>query len=680
MRIFSLISALLLIGLCWQPVPCAGAPNAPPVELPDFTRFSLEELKDVEIISASRRPGRLSQTPAAVYVITREDIRRSGATSIPDALRMATGVQVARITATDWAVNIRGLNNRFANNLLVLIDGRSVYSHVFSGVFWDIQDTVLEDIERIEVIRGPGAAIWGSNAVNGVINIITRNAAETQGGQAIVLGGNQEQVASLRYGDTLKDMGFYRVYGKFFNRGELDTVVSSFKNETLNSQLDAQQSSEWRSGRLGFRTDLAPGRGLPAAGDNQFTLQGETYSNRYDTRTERQSIIFPFNTIEGSDTSEASGGFLMGNWQHTFSNKSHSAVQAYIEHAAKDYDPGSGEVTTADLDFQHRFVLEDNQDVIWGFEFRRISDEFDNDQDIKLDPANRDFNLLSAFIQDEVTVIPERLKFTLGSKFEHNDFTGWEVQPSLRMLYNIQDSHVIWGALSRAVRVPSRLELDGRTDQVELLPGMAEPAEVTTLGNNDLESEVLTALELGYRIIPFESVWINSTVFYNNYDNLIELVPSAGSQPDGPIVLQYQNSAQGNSWGFEMTADWQATIDWHLSAGYTYLRTDIDQVDSGQPELDKLLLQGSNPRHTVSLRSMLNLTPRIDTDLWLRYVDTLPERDVDSYITLDARLAYRLSSKIELALVGQNLFEEGHEEFSSLQVERSVYGKIDWRF
>jgi iron complex outermembrane recepter protein len=650
----------------------------------DFTEFSLEELKDVVIVSASKKPEMVSDTAAAVYVITQEDIRRSGVTSIPEALRLAPGVQVARITATDWAVNIRGLNSQFARNLLVLIDGRSVYTHVFSGVFWDIQDTVLEDIERIEVIRGPGAAIWGGNAVNGVINIITKKAGKTQGGQAIVLGGSEEQSASVRYGGTLSNQAFYRTYAKFFNRGDLSDVTTTLDSQSSDPN-DAQSSDNWRSGRGGFRLDMTPGHGLAESSSDAFTLQGEVYRNRYDKEFERRSIIFPgavsLNTNETA-TSAAVGWHLQGAWQHTIASDSATTLQVYHDYTDKDYDPGSGRVNTTDLDFQHHLTLAERHEFVWGFEYKNINDKFDDSANISMSPSHLSQNLWSVFVQDEIALQPKGWSLVIGSKFEHNEYTGLEIQPSLRALYKPDEMLSAWAAVSRAVRVPSRLELHGRTSDMVELPDVnpSAPVEVVTLGNSDLDPESLIAYELGMRLKPGPALWIDTAVFYNDYEDLIGLELISSDLANNRYNLGYSNNTSGQSYGLEAALDWKATSNWLLGATYTYLHTLIKENNVQDPTLAALIAKGSNPRHTFSIRSFLDVTPDIDCDLWFRYVSRLPERDIDSYTVLDARLAWRVRPDLELSLVGQNLLESGHSEFSSLEIERSIYGKLDWKF
>ncbi len=683
-----ILNAVLIIGaasLLMPPGTCYAASNGQPdEESTDFTKFSLEQLKDVVIVSISKKPEMVSDVAAAVYVITQEDIRRSGVTSIPEALRLAPGVQVARITATDWAINIRGLNDQFAQNLLVMIDGRKVYNHVFSGVFWDITDTLIEDIDRIEIIRGPGASLWGANAVNGVINIITKKAEQTQDWQTIALIGNEEQIGSIRYGSTFGNGAFYRAYGKFFNRGDLSDVSLDSLNEPPNPN-DPQSSDNWRSGRGGFRIDMGPGHGLSDNSPDDFSLQGEVYTNRYEKEFERRSIIFPSaQSIQNdeTETSKATGFHLLGRWQHTIASDSETILQVYYDNAQKDYDPGSGQIQTTDVDFQHRLPFGQKHEVVWGVEYTFISDEFDDSPNIQMDPSTLNQSQWSAFIQDEIKIIPDLVTFIAGSKFEHNEFTGLEIQPSIRVLYTPDSYYSLWSAISRAVRVPSRLELHGRTSDLVDLPAIDPnaPVEVTTRGNRSLDSEDLTAFEIGLRLKPTPRLWLDTTVFYNDYRSLIGLELDDNDPNDGRIDLGYDNNRTGQAYGLEAVVDWKATGSWLLGASYTYLHALIDRNKVADPNITELLSQGSNPRHLFSVRSYLDITPQVDFDVWFRFVGRLPERDIDGYTVMDTRVAWRPKTNIELSLVAQNLLESGHSEFSTLEVERSIYGKIDWKF
>ncbi|WP_373497964.1 TonB-dependent receptor plug domain-containing protein [Desulfococcus sp.] len=652
----------------------AGPPEKPNDADIDFTEFSLEELKSVKITSASKMPENLSEVPSAVFVITRDDIRRSGATSIPEALRMAPGVEVARISATEWAVNMRDLNQLFANKLLVLMDGRSIYSHVASGVFWDIQDTVLEDIDRIEVIRGPGAALWGVNAVNGVINIITKKAADTRGPQVTALVGTEEGVGTARYGDAMGDEGHYRIYAKYFNRGGLFQEDTDFLGDSA--------KKDWQSGRGGAKLEWTPG-----AGRDTLFLEGEIFQNRYEDEIPVAVQEPPF-VRETQDISRAKGGHVLGRWTRAFSEKSDSALQFYYDYYDKDIDFANVDVSTYDLDFQHRFSFLDRNEFIWGLNYRLITDRFQNSDDFVLDPDAQTLHYYSAFVQDKIRIV-DRLNLTLGAKFEHNDYTGWEIQPSVRLLWTPKDRHSFWSAVSRAARVPSRVEYDGRIEEI-LFSGAAAEADkgavLVGMGNDELEAETVIAYEIGYRFQPTTALWFDTTGFYNDYKDLIAFRYNEDARietdpiPRLIVPLHYDNTLGGESYGVEMAAYWQATPSWLLQGSYTFLKTNLSQdlLDAGGVEA--FLVSASNPRNQVSLRSALNLTRRLELDLWFRYVDRLSENDVDDYASLDARLAYRPAERWELSVVGQNLLEARHAEFSSIEVERSVYVKADWCF
>jgi iron complex outermembrane receptor protein len=339
-------------------------------------------------------------------------------------------------------------------------------------------------------------------------------------------------------------------------------------------------------------------------------------------------------------------------------------------------------VNTADLDFQHRLTVATYHDIVWGLQYRFISDEFRKSPNFSMDPLDLNQSLWSAFIQDQILLAPDLLTLTVGSKFEHNDFTGLEIQPSLRLLYTPLQQLALWTAVSRAVRNPSRLELHGRISDQLLLPAVDPdvPVVVNTHGNADLDSEKLTAYEFGLRLLPTPSLWFDVALFYNDYEDLIGLEQISGTPPTGPYDLTYANNATGRAYGVEVAADWQVMPNWLLGGAYTYLNTQIDKNLVADPNIAEFLSKGVNPRNVFSIRSYLNVTPQIDFDASLRFVGSLPERDIDSYTVMDARLAWRPFPKLELSLVGQNLLEEGHAEFSTLEVQRSIYFKIDWHF
>ncbi|OQX10328.1 MAG: hypothetical protein BWK80_45870 [Desulfobacteraceae bacterium IS3] len=693
----------------------------------DFTALSLEELKNVEIISVSKKPEKISSAAAAVFVITQEDIRRSGATTIPDALRLAPGVQVARINTQGWAVSVRGFGDVYSNKLLVLIDGRSVYTPIFSGVFWDEQDMVLEDIERIEVIRGPGSTLWGANAVNGVINIITKHTEDTQGGLIAAGGGAHERFfGSLRYGDILGNDARYRVYAKYFNRdqlGEADADISP-NSRQYNILLEDSLTDNWHSARAGFRIDWMP------FFTDSFTFQGDVNTNRDDMKMEG-TVLDPV-----YETSVIEGGYLMGKWRHKFSETSDALFQIYYDRTRRDSLQAKYDVNIFDMDFQHRFAPGTCHEMTYGFGYRFISDEIENFNFMFFDPSSREQYLLSAFVQDEIQVVADRLRVTVGSKFEHNDFSGLEIQPSLRFLLTLENRHSLWGAVSRAVRVPGRVEHDGltvgRISSVKVLPSRKEAVESTLTegknqpdsdksgsddadkaiavssgsttimidtrrGTEDFDSEEVLASELGYRFQPGTRLWVDATVFYNKYKNLKTSEKSisigSASENDKPWkdngfvsspyiqnMLYTDNQMDGESYGIEITADWHPADQWRITAAYSYLQLRMNLTGASTDEQTEAEIEGSSPRHQISVHSALDVTKNLELDLRLRYVDELAAKGTDSYTALDARLAWRPFRNLELSVTGQNLFEPGHSEFSDIEVERSVYGKAAWHF
>lgn len=641
----------------------------------DFTMFTLEELKNIKITSASKKPETLSEVAAAVFVITKEDIRRSGVTSIPEALRMAPGVQVARVSATEWAVNMRDVNQLFANKLLVLIDGRSVYTHAFSGVFWDIQDTLLEDIERIEVIRGPGAALWGANAVNGVINIITKHSGKTRGGYFSVIGGTEEGIGSLRYGGTLGDEGYYRIYTKFFNRGQLFENDRDIRNDP--------SKKDWRSGRGGFRMDWQPDKR-----ENEMTFQGEIYSSKFKTEVIRPSLSPPYFSNE-QEKSVSSGGHILGRWKHLISDSSDTVFQCFFDHYNKNFEIGNIRADTIDFDFQHRFSPFADNEIIWGLNWRFISDQFEESFYLSTDPLDSDQILYSAFIQDKIQIIPDRLNLTLGAKFEHNEHIGTEVQPSARILLTPREHHEIWSAISRAVRIPSRFERDAVFNEMIYPPSenIQMPKLIRRMGDEDLSAERLIAYEIGYRFQPADGLWLNMSGFYHDYDDLISIQYDRmsyienGPVPYQVIPVQYENNLKGESYGLEIAAFWQVMDNWQLQGAYTFLEAKMNQsIADSEGSIERIFIDGSNPKNQISVRSALDISRHIELDLWLRYVDRLSKNDVDDYTTLDIKLCWKPTPLLEFSLVGQNLLEKRHSEYSSLEIERSLYFKAEWFF
>ncbi|NEV62435.1 TonB-dependent receptor plug domain-containing protein [Thiorhodococcus minor] len=650
----------------------------------DLTDLSLEELASLEVTSVGKKAQPLSEAAAAIFVLSESDIRRSGATSIPEALRMVPGISVKRLDANKWSIGARGFGGRFSNKLLVLIDGRTVYTPSFSGVYWEYQDVMLADLDRIEVIRGPGATLWGANAVNGVINIITKSAAETQGGLLIAGVGSEERaLVSLRYGGEIAPKTSGRVYAKYNDRDDLVTIDGD----------DGKDA--WDLGQGGFRVDSTL-----ASGD-RMTLQGDVYRSNLRQQVEVADPFSPASLVRAVDDHvDAEGWNLLGRWQRALSVTSDMTLRLYYDHSERTEYYVRQRHDTLDLDFQQRTQLAARQDVVWGLGYRRIEDKIGATDVIEMQPTRDSRNLWSGFIQDEIALIPDQLGLTLGSKFEHNAYTGWEIQPNLRLLWKASERTTAWGAVSHAVRSPSRGETSAKVWGRATSTGAAAPYPQVllyqTAGNSAFESETMTAYELGLRTAASSRLSLDLALFYNDYDdlraNLID--PSAiEATADGYLLLDlpFVNAGNGQSYGLELAAELQALSWWRLALAYSYLELTLD---AGIAKVDDGLATGSvsDPRQTLSLRSLMNPRADIDLDLWLRYVDqsypvlnTGPyalER-IPGYWELDLRLAWRPQPHVELALVGQNLLHASHQEgyadaFGALplEVERGVYASL----
>ena len=644
----------------------------------DLTSLSLEQLMDIEITSVARKPQKLAETPAAAFIITQEDIRRSGAMTIMHAIRMAPGVQVAQIDGNKWAVTARGANGRFANKLLVLMDGRTIYSPFFSGVLWESQDIPLEYIDRIEVIRGPGASVWGANAVNGIINIITQSAEDTQGATVVAGGGTHERAfGSAGYGGQLGESTHYRLFVKASDRGSFDEYSASDGN------------NDWQHKKAGFRLD---GR---LSESDEWSCRGSVHKGETGQSYTAPIFELPFQRKLYSD-SEMEGGYLMGLWTHQFAKGSESALQLHYTH--EKYDDLSADVRedTVDLDFQHRFSFGERQEITWGAAYRFTRLEADGGVRISFTKNSQHDDLFSAFFQDEIELVKDSVLLTIGSKFEHNDYTGTEIQPSARLLWEINDIHTLWGSVSRAVRTPAWAETTTYYLGAVMPPDPTLPPEYTfptgiyTLGIDKYDSEDVWAYEVGFRTRPDDWVSFDLAVFYNDYKNLGSLTygwMSFGTDPvpHNQIIGLYANDMKGHSYGFEAAADFLPNDWWKLRFAYNWLKISLDLDDSFGPEAADF--RESSPEHQVSLLSMMKLNENLELDTWFRYVDRLEAHDVPSYVTLDARIAWTPVEGLEFTVVGQNLLEDGHTEYREqyldtayVEIEPIVYGKITWQF
>ncbi|GLI38940.1 TonB-dependent receptor [Geobacter hydrogenophilus] len=643
----------------------------------NLSELGLEDLMNIQVTSVSKKQQKLSDAGAAIFVVTREDIRRSGATSIPEVLRMVPGIQVARLDANKWAVSARGFNDRFSDKLLVLMDGRTVFTPLFSGVYWDVQDAMLEDIDRIEVIRGPGAALWGANAFNGVINIITKHAQETQGGLLSAGAGTEERgFGGARYGGRVGDDTYYRLYTKYFNR---DGGVDAAGNEG---------KDDWSVLRGGFRVDS------DLTAQDSLTVQGDIYHGKEGETFTVPLVAPPYSRTFNSDT-DIAGGNLLSRWTRKLSDTADMALQLYYDRTERDMAI-LGEIRdTIDVDFQNRFRWGSRQEIMWGLGYRFSHESITNKIPISFTPDKRSDNLYSLFVRDDIALIEEKLRLVLSSRFEHNDFTGFEIQPNARLIWTPDYRQTVWAAVSRAVRTPSSAEENFRNDISVYPPGTVNqtlPVLFSGFGSRDFKSEDVIAYELGYRVAPAEHFSVDIATFYDNFSRLRTLefgTPYLEVSPSPHLVLPgiTSNKMHGESYGVEVAADWLALEWWRLHAAYSFLEMQM-RLDPDSNSLFYLgFTQGTSPRHQGSLRSSMELGRSVELDVWVRYVDRLPEFDIDRYVTLDARLAWKPTRNLELSLVGRNLTDSHHPEFNSAiistaptEVERSYYGKITWRY
>lgn len=651
--LFSVLAIFVLAGSAWS-------------QEDDLTELSLEELLNVEVTSVSKKAEKRTEAAAAIFVLTNEDIRRSGATNIPDALRLVPGVSVARIDATTWAITARGGGGRFANSLLVLVDGRAIYSPLFGGVLWEEHEVMLEDLDRIEVIRGPGGTLWGANAVNGVINIVTKKAQDTQGG-LLSAGTGTEEVAfgALRYGGTIGDDVFYRVYGKFH------------RNDEGGDHADGSDANDrWTAGQIGFRFDW------DASDRDTLMLQGAWNTNKQDVTSDLPTLQAP-RTRRVRSVTHDNQFHLLGLWNRELSETSDLQLQAYY-HRSQFEDIVLDEVRhTLDLDFQHRFQLGNRHEIVWGAGYRFTTDDIENTFTNAMNPDSRDLHLFSAFIQDEISLTDE-FKLIFGSKFEHNDFTGLEIQPTARFVWVASERNTLWGAVTRAVRTPSRTDNDIRF-VLASQPGVNTPdALVLLLGDTGVEAEDSLTYELGYRRKFSDKLAMDIATFFakgddqNSFDFGAPFVETTPGPTHEVIPLFFGNNVESESYGVEIVVDWVPMPWWRLQGSYSFYEIDLDPSDT---------TGDVTPEQSAFLHSFFDLPHNIEVDAILRWVDQLSETGVNDYLTMDVRLGWRPREDLELALVAQNLFDPGRFEWNDqfdrnvrTQIERGVYGKVTWRF
>jgi iron complex outermembrane receptor protein len=637
----------------------------------DLTAMNIEDLMNVEVTSVSKKEQKMSQVAAAIFVLGQEDIRRSGATNIPDLLRMVPGLDVAQINANTWAISARGFNSQFANKLLVLMDGRAVYTPSFTGIYWDTQDVPLEDIDRIEVIRGPGGTVWGSNAVNGVINIITKKAQDTLGALVTGGGGTLEQgFGTVQYGGATKGGTAYRIFTKYFNRDHFPD---------LNGQ-DGQDGSHLLHD--GFRVDSNHSK------RDTLTLQGDLYAGG-EGASIIHSVFSPPDNLIVFRRAGLSGGNVLSRWSHSFSSRSDTTLQFYFDRYTRS-GPQSREVrNTFDFDFQHHVVFGSRHDLTWGVGYRHTADQTVGTIDQAFVPANRAGHLFNLFVQDQITLKPDRLFLYVGTKLGNNYFTGSNLEPSVRLAWTPSNRQTIWAAVSNTDRAPSRRD-SGLNAVIAALPG---PAEVVLLGNPNFKPEGVVAYELGYRTQVNNRLSADLATFLNKYDNLesIELLPSFFEPNSLPPLLvipkSFANKMHGITGGIEASVHWKVTDRWTLSPGYSFLQMHLHTDPTSLDTTSVADAQGSNPGHQAQLRSHLELPHGIDWDSNIYFVGPLPAQFVPSYTRLDSQLTWRFSERMRLSIVGQNLLLDHHVEFNSAlgvvnpsEVKRSAYAKMTWKF
>jgi iron complex outermembrane recepter protein len=642
-----------------------GASTANAQQLPrpaDLKTLSLDALQDVMVTSVSKVEETLSEAAAAVAVITNEDLRRSGVTSLPEALRLVPGIHVARHTSNTWGVGSRGFSSVNSEKLLVLTDTRSVYTPLFSGVFWDAQDMLLDDVERIEVIRGPGAALWGSNAVNGVINVTTKSARDTQGSHAALTVGSEEQATlSARYGGRIGTDAYYRVFGKFADRD------SSFVTNTI-------QRDDWQIGHTGVRMDWDASR------TTSLTLQGEVYGGEVGRLT-------PSATVSGQPgpggllRTQTRGGNVLARWTRSPSTASNLQLRVYYDRTHRTDPSFVDDLDTIDADLQHRSALPRRQEVTWGGNYRIMSNRNESKVIFALDPPSSRDQLVSGFVQHQVQ-LHDSFRLTTGTKLEHNDFSGAELQPSIRASWKPAPAHAVWGAVSRATRTPTRLERDIAIDV---------NASMRLAGNEAFDAERLVAFEGGYRWQHSTSVFVDVAAYHNRYRGLASLELgqriTSGGRTITPIVNE--NLTDGRARGFEATASVAPVDWWRLTA--TSAGTWLDLTPHGLDLNRGRFLDGATPRHQFGLRSLLDLGNQWELDAYFRHLTSIRRLPAiasggpgpAAYAEMDLRLEWRAAREVSLALVGQNLLHAHHAEFGSPatrgEIQRGAYASITWR-
>jgi iron complex outermembrane receptor protein len=645
-------------------IACAGNQPSPAA----LKSLSLEELSQIEVTSVAKAPEKAMQTAAAIYVITGEDIRRSGAPNIPEALRLAPGVEVAQIDGNKWSIGIRGFGTRLSRDILVLMDGRTVYTTLFAGTYWEVQDTNMDDIDRIEVIRGPGGTIWGPNAVNGVINIITKNAKDTQGLQMSAGGGNVEQgFANFRYGGSNGTGLSYRVYAKAFTDGP-------------EYHPDGRNFDDWRSVQGGARLDWDKG------GRDTFTLQGDLYDEKVGESVPVTSYAAPYSWVTDANAL-LSGGNVLARWKRVIDDGDDFQLQIYYDRTNR-HEPNVEDLrNTFDVDFLQRLRLPGRQEISWGLGARVIPiDDPVVTSGLIFTPNKRTDYLFTAFFQDEIVLVDHRLSLTIGTKLLRTNFTGVEPEPSARLAWTPSDRQTVWAAFTHALRTPSDVE-----EEYYLLGYNPAGFFARFNANPHFQPEQLNGDELGYRLLLGKSVYIDLAGFYNRYHDLFdEEITGPLALDDNPppprllIPAQFGNGLRGWTKGVEIGPEWRPFSVWRLRGSYSYLHMNVEDTPGSLNVEAYSSITGASPQHQVTVQSAWDLSKILHLDLTYRYVSALPGLEVPAYSTGDARFAWRLAPQVELSLTGRNLLQPWHAEYAGdpgplVGIRRSGYIELAWR-
>jgi len=650
---------------------------APASQPGDLTSLSLEDLMNIEVTSVSKHKQKLAEAPAAVTVITQDDIQRSGLQSIPELLRLAPGLDVARVDSSQWAISSRGFNDLFGNKLLVMMDGRTLYTPLFSGVFWDMQDYVLKDLDRIEVIRGPGATLWGSNAVNGVINIETKSARDTQGWLIDAGGGNEQDYGSARYGGKLDDRTYFRAFTKYRYFADFPLAGGGDGHDLWQSLLGGLRVDQYTTDR------------------DVLTFEASGYGSRNEQMLRIPFLTPPLERNVGS-AFNAAEGYALGRWAHTISETSDMALQVYYDHLNRSvWMNAPYSLNTADIDFHHRFGLGQRQEITWGLGYRFTADGVRPTEPSPGTPSftmprHRDDYFASGFIQDDIALVPGRLHFIAGTKLEENSYSWFEADPSGKLLWTPNDANTVWGSIARAVRTPSRWEQDSTLSALAVPTGTPLAGLVQAQADPHFISEELVAYELGYRVRPSRRLSLDLSGFFNHYDNLQGFVAGIPLPDPGPpahliVPERVSNDLYGHSFGGELAANWNVTDAWRLSASYTFVELKIHHSQP-DPLGQSIYDERASPHNQFQVHSYWDVSKNVQLNASAYYVDSLGV-GVPTYVRVDLGITWRPKDGLELSAGAQNLLDNKHGEFAGLRVvnveseiPRTFYGELTWRF